>query len=232
VDGWQTYAVNPGEYAKDILIDGNILCGFFHQAMMLDGRTTADTASFSADTITISNNVFADAWNGIVSRGVRNLRIYHNTFIISTVGRPSCLGLMLGDGPGGAQTTASVKNNIFYHGMAFHATTRMAALISASLVEMEGNLLYSPARKYKEGFGNNVLNKDPLFVDPANPAGPDGKPFTADDGYGLLSDSPCINAGVRVEDTVGARDILGNSRPQGSGWDIGACEFGAGAPAR
>jgi hypothetical protein len=49
--------------------------------------------------------------------------------------------------------------------------------------------------------GDIILNNipdDPLFVDPNNPAGPDGIIFTDDDGFRLLSGSPAIDAGVDV----------------------------------
>jgi hypothetical protein len=42
------------------------------------------------------------------------------------------------------------------------------------------------------------LDDDPMFVDPSNPAGPDGIYWTADDGYMLNTGSPAINAGVDV----------------------------------
>jgi len=71
---------------------------------------------------------------------------------------------------------------------------------------------------------------DPLLVAPTDPIGPDGIPFTADDGYILRQGSPCIDAGVTADDAGVTRDILGMSRPQGAGWDIGAYEVQGRAP--
>jgi len=70
---------------------------------------------------------------------------------------------------------------------------------------------------------SNLLNVDPLFVDAANPKGPDGIPMTADDGMALKPLSPCINSGTDTGASL--TDILGNARPY-PGWpvDMGAYE--------
>jgi hypothetical protein len=43
-----------------------------------------------------------------------------------------------------------------------------------------------------------------------------------------MSDSPAIDAGTLAN--VPATDFGGNHRPQGIGYDIGACEYGGTAP--
>jgi parallel beta-helix repeat protein len=70
--------------------------------------------------------------------------------------------------------------------------------------------------------GGNI-DADPLFVDPDNPAGPDGAWRNWDDGLALRAGSPCINAGT----STGAptTDILGN--PRIGAPDIGAYEYTA-----
>ena len=75
------------------------------------------------------------------------------------------------------------------------------------------------------GVGNISLN--PLFVNPASPAGPDGAFRTTDDGFKLNftigNRSPCIDSGSNVG--APATDILGNPRTINGTADMGAYEF-------
>jgi hypothetical protein len=75
------------------------------------------------------------------------------------------------------------------------------------------------------GTGNISLN--PLFVNPASPAGPDGTYRTTDDGFQLsfsvAARSPCIDSGTLVG--APATDILGNPRNINGKVDMGAYEF-------
>jgi hypothetical protein len=43
--------------------------------------------------------------------------------------------------------------------------------------------------------GTDVVDQDPLFVNTSNIVGPDGIPFTADDGLRLRAESPARGAG-------------------------------------
>jgi len=84
--------------------------------------------------------------------------------------------------------------------------------------------LYWDSTLGADGGGN--LDVDPLFVDAANPAGPDGIWRTADDGLALTTGSLCIDAGLVAGAPV--TDILGN--PRSGAPDIGAYEFQGSAP--
>ena len=64
------------------------------------------------------------------------------------------------------------------------------------------------------GTGNNNINSDPLFVDAAN------------GDFHLQSGSECIDNGTSAG--APATDINGVSRPQGSGFDMGAYEYTSG----
>ncbi len=90
---------------------------------------------------------------------------------------------------------------------------------SASLTTVN----YSIIQGGYPGTGN--IDANPLFVNPDNPAGPDGIHRTADDGLRLQPNSPAINAGDNsvVTDTT---DIIGLDRIQFGFVDIGAYEYG------
>lgn len=68
----------------------------------------------------------------------------------------------------------------------------------------------------------NCSNRDPMFVNSANPIGTDSIWMTSDDGLALLSCSPAINTGVATTPALPA-DILGNNRV--GSYDRGAYEF-------
>jgi len=106
--------------------------------------------------------------------------------------------------------------------------------LSSSTLYFKNNIAYSTGNPYvaSEGgplpsanhrncwFGNGAapawdtgaINSDPRFVAPS-----------AND-FQLKQGSPCIDAGLNVSAVV-QRDLLGLTRPQGSGYDLGAYEF-------
>ncbi len=63
------------------------------------------------------------------------------------------------------------------------------------------------------------ISAKPLFT---NPAGED---------FRLNSNSPCRDAGTATGVLLPSFDYLGNSRPQGGGYDIGPCEYASATPA-
>lgn len=73
---------------------------------------------------------------------------------------------------------------------------------------------------------------DPLFTALAQPAGPDGVWFTADDGLRLQHGSLCIDRARFITATTGdgmpTSDILGLPRPRGHDPDCGAYEYDSG----
>jgi len=103
-------------------------------------------------------------------------------------------------------TSGSISNNIFYGTSCF--------LIQSSQVTGGNNLLYYPGRSLSPQFPGDIVNKDPLFVNVANY------------DFHLLTNSPAIDKGVPL--SIVTNDMDGVSRPQGSGWDIGASEFNLG----
>ena len=69
--------------------------------------------------------------------------------------------------------------------------------------------------------GSTIIHLPPLFVDVS-----DTSPINWD--LHLLSSSPCIDSGT--SEGAPDYDIYGNPRPQGSGYDIGAYEYGGPPP--
>jgi len=220
VDGWQTYAVNPGEYAKDILIDGNILTGFFHQGVLVEGKHGWEGREFSAEEIVVRNNVFDGGRSAVLVIGARNIHVINNT-LLNVVG--AGFGMEFKTSLGRTPSTGTIKNNVFWHTPIYEAFSRFPDRPSS--VDAAKNVIFDVKTQHSSVYWpRDILNKDPMLVDPTNILGIDGKPFTADDGYLLKPGSLCIDAGVRI-DVDSMTDILGTLRPQGSGWDIGVHEF-------
>ncbi len=195
VDGFQTFE-NNGNIAQNIVIEGNRVYGFFHQGMMMTG------ADGSHSNIIVRNNIFRDSasW-GICAYGITGLKVYNNVFAnIASSG----IGFRVANS--GTPTTGEIKNNIFYNVSADYWAE------SNCILDARNNLLYHPSRtKDPAKFPNDIVNKDPLFLDPAQ------------GGFELRENSPAIDAGISL--TGFAYDIQGTSRPQGRAWDIGAYEF-------
>ena len=105
---------------------------------------------------------------------------------------------------GGSVTgSGSIKNNIFYNNG-----------IGAGGGTNGGGGDYNYCYPATGNCGTNAITSpDPGMVDPAN----------AD--FTLKSGSPLIDAGIDAGITT---DYLGNTRPQGSGYDIGAYEYTSG----
>jgi hypothetical protein len=189
VDCFQTFD-NNGEHAYNILFDGNT-CYDFHQGFMGEAAYYGNTSD-----LTFQNNIFAHggAW-GLSVHQIRDVTVVHNVFADIRYH-----GAGFRDG-----ATGIVRNNIFYNaGSNYWAS-------DGGTVEGGYNLLYESGDTIDPGdFPNDLVNRDPLFVDAAN------------DDYHILGGSPAIDAGMNAGITY---DLDGNLRPQGTGYDIGAYEF-------
>ena len=87
------------------------------------------------------------------------------------------------------------------------------------------NATYSLIQGGYTGVGN--LSAAPLFLNAANPVGPDEKWGTDDDGLRLLDVSSCINTGDNSAIPAGiTTDLTGNPRIQDGTVDMGAYEGG------
>jgi hypothetical protein len=127
-------------------------------------------------------------------------------------------------------STVTLTNNIFAENNGRAIERGKDFISSSSKTTFKNNLLELQAADYTRAdhneLGNdskdNIFGQNPLFVNPDNPAGPDGIYFTEDDGFRLQSGSPCINKGT--SEGAPAKDILGKSRPNGN-ITIGAYQY-------
>lgn len=140
VDGFQTFD-NNGEYARNILIEGNVVRDF-HQGFMGEAGFYGNSSD-----IIFRNNIFSDSWSwGLAIQEIRNVVVIHNVFANMTYH-----GVGFNNGASGI-----VKNNIFYNaGSNYWADAQ-------STVEGGYNILN------REGYPNHIeatdLVVDPLFV--------------------------------------------------------------------
>ena len=164
--------------------------------------------------ISVINNLFYNnnrGWSIIVgSRGLTdNWIISNNTFANPNPNR--CGQILIEHGTSGVL----IQNNIFYNPNEnainiFKPPTQNDVTLRNNLLSPGvGMFCTSVPQGYK--LENNLLDQDPLFLDPTNY------------DFHLNDNSPAIDNGRGLRAPV--VDIDGNARPQGSGFDIGAYEY-------
>ncbi len=204
LDAMQTWSLNSSSKTQRIFINGNIFQDV-HQGVMMESNTQGNVRD-----IYITNNVIENCQNWAVSvkKGCLNVVALYNVFAhcdIHTMG--------VRDG-----SSATIMNNVFFESeRAFFADN--SSLVSAN------NLLW----EIYDGFTlkNGDIHANPKFVDFNNIVGPDGIPFTGDDGFLPQEDSPLIDNGINPNIsgiTVDTLDMVGFGRPAGGGFDIGPRE--------
>ncbi len=204
LDAMQTWSLNSTSKTQRIFINGNIFQDV-HQGVMMESNTQGNVRD-----IYITNNVIENCQNWAVSvkKGCLNVVALYNIFAhchIHTMG--------VRDG-----SSATIMNNVFFESeRAFFADN--SSLVSAN------NLLW----EIYDGFTlkNGDIHANPKFVNFNDLLGPDGLPFTGDDGFLPMDDSPLIDAGVNPaipSITVDTLDMVGFGRPAGDGFDIGPRE--------
>jgi len=143
----------------------------------------------------IENNVLAGNGTGIAVMDGSNALVVNNTLADNGTGI-DCYEKSAGQGGG----TATVVNCILWE----NDTEVLVDALSSVDVS------YSVVKGDSVWPGEGNINDDPLFADPAS------------EDFRLTKSSPCVDAG-RAEGAP-PFDIVGTSRPQGGGFDIGAYE--------
>jgi hypothetical protein len=129
----------------------------------------------------------------------------HNTFYRDAydLGRANALGI--GGSGSTIQTNLAVTYNAFVDVGSHEGTNNEGfyTIVQATNYTLAGNFVAGPETtgwQAKALATNNVgvmINGgDPMFVNPANPLGPDGIPFTDDDGLRPLPQSPLAVNGI------------------------------------
>jgi hypothetical protein len=208
VDAIQT--ANEGGWVTNVTIERNHIY-LWQEA----GSSTVTSFGFmlrTANNWVIKNNLI-EAWGGIHdSDGGTALKIYNNTFRSSLTWKNHYwgAGIHLTGGTG-----HEIKNNIF---LDYDNASR-----GGNHIQIEGGASYTASNNllwnsdsstcshsgYTPGAGD-LHETDPKFV----------SNFT---DLQLQSSSPAVDAGAIISGVIG--DYDGNSRPQGSRFDIGAYEY-------
>jgi parallel beta-helix repeat protein len=151
----------------------------------------------------IQNNIIRDCnWSGIWVRAGSAALIYNNTLVNNGYkGTGSDRNQILLSANG----TTVIKDNILY-------SSYYSGMIEGVLgAEADYNLYYYTNGAITNGGGAHSIGKDPLFNNLAN------------QDFHLREMSPAKDAGLTIAEV--AKDYDGKTRPQGSGYDIGAYEY-------
>ena len=183
----------------------------------LPGIVMMQNADFSVHNVTIRNNIFYNfggavkTWEPSINS---DISVYGNTMYVMD-GWPAAWDTSFYYGGG---TNVKIKNNILHSG----ATNSLSDFIDFSAdpreLDASNNIAFYPNLQSAclDANGNTGAGActDPKFVsvDPTNL-----------DFMKLQSTSPAIDNGTALPSVF--EDFDGISRPQGSGWDIGAYEY-------
>lgn len=188
VDCLQTWCGGSGSvfWATNTTVDGNT-CYDFHQAMMIEEGSCGSTVSG----FTVIRNIFAHTFDtghggyGINNQGVDYVAVIGNTFADIYYGGAD---MFMGDDPA---KNAVIKNNVFYK------CGRGYSFSDPSTSTGDYNLIFGSVDRSPSA-AHNIIDSDPLFVDPYN------------NDYSLQQESPACGAGEGGTD-IGAIPCNGST---------------------
>ena len=201
---------NNGSVVNNITIEENMIVDYV-------GNIDYAHATPQSGPVIIRKNVFVNTGAGFYTH-LPNPTFDRNTFydvakINNAQAPPQNHAIVFFDS-GNNVTSAIVTSNLFI-GCGLNQTSTNGWYINSepALTSFTANYNYvtgpSPGFATKTGFSetNGINGGNPLFVNAANPIGPDGIAFTADDGLRLAAGSPAIGAGPAGAD-LGAYDYV------------------------
>ena len=178
--------------------------------------------------ILFDGNVCYDFHQGLMASNVENTDTGHFTFTNNIFAHGEAWGICVHD-----VSFIALWNNTFYdiqyHGAGFRGASTNNVVLNNIFAQMgtsywgdEGgevtgdfNLVFEAGDPGTPG-ANDLLGVDPQFVGAAS------------DDLRIGPDSPAIDAGDELTEVT--TDLVGVTRPQGDGWDIGAWEYLASPP--
>jgi hypothetical protein len=202
MDCFEVFSVYPeGQFAHDILIEGNI-CDNFGQILQIQDDSQVAGTGDAVHHITFRNNVFIRAR----ASGINGGNAEHLTFVNNVVAECHYTGFGVFNSP-----YMTFVNNILYNNgsgsQIGDEETKIGSVWDYNVYYPD----FSWPPKQPAFDQHSLFGVDPGFVDPA-----------ADD-YRLWFDSPAVDAGATLYEFN--YDADGVIRPQGAGWDIGPHEF-------
>ena len=211
------YVDAQDERTHDIEVYGNVS----HNGIE-NGFALASEVGGLLENIKVYNNVaYANGWTGlqvtaccVADHPMSNIQIVNNTFYDN--GRGQWGGGIYIENP--QAKGVLIRNNICSQNLSFQIV--VGTDVPAQELTADHNLIDGFREYVDEGaleiYGTDYVEGDPKFVNS----------FGAD--FHLQGTSPAIDKGSSLDAPM--NDYDGNIRPQGGGYDIGACEYGAVPP--
>jgi len=253
-DGWQYEGDEPERrshagdwihvYADTETVTGVIeRCLFYNDKQFEQSHGSAISFLDHTEDFTWRNNIFINphAINGCI--GLRNLdsiRIYNNIFVIYQNGEDTSKAIIIQENA----EDVIISNNIFMQ-LSSYSFSPVNRIYSGWGGTMSNNLYYhvnGPSQAFIRYGGTTYtfdewvaqgIESDSSFGDPELAYLPATGATSSDGNYHLTEDSVnAIDRALSLISTGFSDDYEGNSRPQGSGWDIGAYEFQNSPPNR
>ncbi len=192
-----------------------------------DGCVTAGNCVLKASNCVFYNNSSGSPFMteascihfGNASGEVANCTFYANNIFS---GNPNGYAILLTN----VTDSVYINNSIFWGNYSESAVANIDVNAGANRSSVKNCIFETQVFGAGAGVLLNSVSTNPLFVNAANPLGPDNTWGTTDDGLILSAASPSINNG-RNEFIPASltRDIMGNARVIGCRVDIGAYEY-------
>jgi parallel beta-helix repeat protein len=204
------WAANPF-LLRDIVLEGNVVSGSQIRSGIIVAKGRG-SEYITLENITLRNNIlFGNALNGILIRNGDHVDIFNNT--VYNNGAAAIVISGSSSSPQHDPSDVQISNNIIH---APSGVNHVSVSSSGSNITLDHNL-YDPTPRVSGIEESWAVIGNPSFV---NPGGND---------FHLQRGSLAIDNGLSLLEVPTDKD--GNSRPQGSGYDLGAYEFISGGPA-